>query len=66
MHKVRENYSSCTGRSSENLCSSSGGGADEKRTTGSNSGTTIILAEFSENLTLCTNDQTQGTGAVFS
>jgi hypothetical protein len=26
MHKVRErNYSSCTGRSSENLCSSTGG-----------------------------------------
>ncbi len=25
MHKVRGNYSSCTGRSSENICSNSGG-----------------------------------------
>jgi hypothetical protein len=29
MHKVRGNYSSCTGRSSENICGSSGG-AQEK------------------------------------
>jgi hypothetical protein len=32
MHKVRGNYSSCTGKSSENICNSSGG-AQEKRKT---------------------------------
>ncbi len=30
MHKVRGNYSSCTGRSSENICNSSGGNQEEK------------------------------------
>ncbi len=30
MHKVQRNYSSCTCRSSENICSSSSGGAQEK------------------------------------
>jgi hypothetical protein len=34
MHKVQSNYSSCTCRSSENICSSSGG-AQEKRKMGS-------------------------------
>jgi hypothetical protein len=34
MHKVRGNYSSCTGRSSENICSNSGG-AQEKGKRGS-------------------------------
>jgi len=29
MHKVRGNYGSCTGRSSENICSSSGGGQEK-------------------------------------
>jgi hypothetical protein len=29
MHKVRGNYSSCTGRSSENICGSSGGGQEK-------------------------------------
>jgi hypothetical protein len=40
-HKFKRNYSSCTGRSSENLCSSNGG-AQEKRKTGWNSGTIKI------------------------
>ncbi len=35
MHKVRGNYSSCTCRSSENICSGSGG-AQEKGQTGQN------------------------------
>jgi hypothetical protein len=30
MHKVRGHYSSCTSRSSENICSRSSGGAQEK------------------------------------
>jgi hypothetical protein len=30
MHKVRGNYSSCTGRSSENICSNSGGALEKK------------------------------------
>jgi hypothetical protein len=34
MHKVRGNYSNCTCRSSEKICSSSGG-AEEKGKTGS-------------------------------
>ncbi len=29
MHKVRDNYSSCTCRSSENICSSNGGAQEE-------------------------------------
>ncbi len=33
MHKVRDNYSSCTCSSSENICNSSGG-AEEKGKTG--------------------------------
>ncbi len=36
MHKVQTNYSSCTSRSSENICSRSGG-AQEKGKTGWNS-----------------------------
>jgi hypothetical protein len=35
MHKVRGNYNSCTGRSSENICGSSGG-AQEKGNRGQN------------------------------
>ncbi len=37
MHKVRSNYSSCTCRNSENICSSSGG-AQEKRKEGIKTG----------------------------
>jgi hypothetical protein len=32
MHKVRGNYSSCTCRSSENICSSNGGAQEEGKT----------------------------------
>jgi hypothetical protein len=32
MHKVRGNYSSCTGRSSENICNSSGGAQEKGKT----------------------------------
>jgi hypothetical protein len=31
MHKVRGNYSSCTGGSSQNICSSSGGAREKER-----------------------------------
>jgi hypothetical protein len=31
MHKVRGNYSSCTSRSSENICSSSGGAHGKRK-----------------------------------
>ncbi len=64
--RFERNYSSCTGRSSENLCSSSGG-AQEKRNTGWNSGNhgflslnpppflnaTVLFCNFFFNLTLC-------------
>jgi hypothetical protein len=36
MHKDRGNYSSCTCKSSENICSSSGGAQEEKGKTGQN------------------------------
>jgi len=35
MHKVRGTYSSCTGRSSENICSNSGGAQEKKGKRGS-------------------------------
>jgi hypothetical protein len=44
MHKVGGNYSSCTGRSSENICSSSGG-AQEKGKTRCNSSLPPKLVE---------------------
>ncbi len=37
MHKVRGIYSSCTGRSSENICGSSGGAQERGVKTGWNS-----------------------------
>jgi hypothetical protein len=64
---LKRNYSSCTGRSSENLCSSSGG-SQEKRKTGWNWGTikidgflsftpalnaNVLFGRFYSNLTLC-------------
>ncbi len=75
------NYSSCTGRSSENLCSSSSGGAQEKRKTRWNSRnhqnwwfSNFINPLLNANVLFCrfffqshpVYDQTRGTHPVFS
>jgi hypothetical protein len=78
MHKVRSNYSSCTCRSSENICRSSGG-AREKGKRGSKPPMKLNLTQkwcilkanvhFFAGLLFESHpvlDQTQGSGAVFS
>jgi hypothetical protein len=81
VHKVRANYSSCTSRNSENICSSSSGSAHEKGKAGSKPDQTQFgcISEFDTqlkaNVLFCrffskshpVLDQTQqATGAVFS
>jgi hypothetical protein len=46
MHKVRGNYNSCTGRSSENICSGSSGGAQEKGKRGSKHAETEFITKI--------------------
>jgi len=80
MHEVGGNYSSCTGRSSENICSS-GRGNHEKGNRGSKQDETQLTTKNGAFLSFkpqslegcsrffCTHfvwDQTQGSGAVFS
>jgi hypothetical protein len=45
MHKVEGNYSSCTGRSSENICSIGGGGNHERGNRGSKQDETQITTK---------------------
>jgi hypothetical protein len=81
MHKVGGNYNSCTGRSSENICSS-GGGNHEKGNRGSKQDETQLTTKNGAFLSFTPQglegcmagffyshfvwDQTQGSGAVFS
>ncbi len=81
MHKVRDNYSSCTVRSSENISSSSSGGAalrkeerqDETQFTTQIDGFLSFIPPLNANAMFCrfcfeshpVYDQTQGSGAVF-
>jgi hypothetical protein len=63
------NYSSCTGRSNENLCSSSHRGAQEERKTGFlrvSSPPSIVTYSFADFLkSHSVYDQTQGTVLFF-
>ncbi len=79
MHKVRGNYSSCTCRSSENICSNSGV-AQEKGKTESKQDENQLSTKSGAFLSLKANvlfcrfsfeshpvlDQTHGSGAMFS
>ncbi len=54
MHKIRDNYSSCTGKISENICSSSGSAREKGKR---------VFCRFLFHQAL---EQTQSSGAVFS